>query len=792
MDALEERQPTKEEIEHATKLHARISFFDKEQKERRAAWEKARTYVNGNPGSDGKSGLVRVNLIGSFCETLQANIYAKAPEIGCTPEDRPDEQEYPALAASAKTMQAALNSYLVKDAKLKQRGKAAVRSVLTCGTSWVKLLYQKDKASEPLLKNNLNDIQDNIANIEKLRSETEDEAECSGYDAKLLELRQQEQALNANAEPRLAEGLVMDSVPTGDVIILDNSIKDIDEVGQASALAHRIKMTAGAFKSVFKIKPPGSAAMETSDSAVTSKEADEDDKIVIVYEVWSKADNTVYTICKGTNKYIRDPYQPEQLGDRWYPFFALQIRRIDGVLYPLSTVELLIELQDEYNTRHTRASDHRRKNTSLRIFNKSSNITDEEINAINNRGSGDDAIGVTADPNQPLQNSMVNFPEIPFNPQMYDVSEVMRDMEMVAGVQDAARGAINRAKTATEAEIMAQGMQSRSSEVIDTVEDWLTEIAQYAAHLLILNLTPEQVKERLGQSAIWPEITGREMLGKMGITIRGGSTARPNKMRERDQWIQLMPMMQEALEKSAALKSAGDDKMAKAVLKVLQETLNRFDEKLDIKEFLGIELGEDQEQEFEMPPELQQKIQQGEQLIQDLQGKLQMAGEALKSKVDDMQLQRDKSAEAANTALESARIKADADLQAKREATEASAATERERIASNERIALAREFQKAGMAELSEGVVRSDLDESDEQIAPITPATIAQAIITQAETAAMAQIQSTQALAQMIEQSSEKSTQAVAELATLITQAMTAPKTATLSNGKTITVRTGQ
>lgn len=338
---------------------------------------------------------------------------------------------------------------------------------------------------------------------------------------------------------------------------------------------------------------------------------------------------------------------------------------------------------------------------------------------------------------------------------------------------------------------MAQGMQSRSSEVIDTVEDWLTEIAQYSAHLLLLNLTAEQVKERLGQSAMWPEITARKQLQLIGITIRGGSTARPNKMRERDQWIQLMPMMQDALQKSAELKASGQDDLAKATLKVLQETLNRFDEKLDIKEFLGIDLGEQEQPEFEMPPELKQQIEQGQALIQDLQGKLQQAGEALKSNVDDLQLQRDKSTEAANTAIETARIKADADLQAKREAADLSATTELERIASNERIAVAREFQKAGMGEMAQGASMQPGVNEPAESAPLTPKNIVEAITGQAATAAAAQLETTQILAQLIQESSAQNTQAVTELATLITQAMTAPKTATLSNGKTITVTTG-
>lgn len=655
--ALDEREPTQQETAHAKRLHARIKHFDGLQKARRESWKKARTYVDGNPNGDGAAGLVRVNLIGSFVETLQANIYAKAPEIAVTPEERPDEVEYPMLTGMAKAVQAALNSWLVKDGKLKTRGKTAVRATLTCGTSYVKVLYQRDKQAEPVARNNLNDIQDNIARLQRLRAETEGESECADLDAKLLELRQQESALQGNLEVTLAEGLVVDNVPSEDVIVLDASVRDIDELPQASGIAHRIKMTGAAFKVKFKMAPPATASMEDPESAPEGKEVDEDDKIIIVYEVWSKDDNTVYTLCKGVNKYIREPYQPEALGGRWYPFFALQIRRVDGVLYPLSTVELLMELQDEYNTRHTRASAHRAKNLPVRLVNKSSNITDQEIDAINNRRIGTDVIGISADPKEPLSNQVAAMAEIPFNPAMYDATDVMRDMEMVAGVQDASRGAINKAKTATEAEIMAQGMQSRSSETVDTVEDWLTEIAQYAAHLLMLNLSKDQVMKRLGESVIWPEITGREALDRLGVTIRGGSTARPNKMRERDQWIQLMPMMQEALQKSAELKAAGDEKMARSVLKVLQETLNRFDEKLDIKEFLGIELDDNAEQ-TELPPEVAQQIEQGKALIADLQAKLQQAGEALKSKVDEQSAAREKLESEERTAIEQENIRA--------------------------------------------------------------------------------------------------------------------------------------
>jgi hypothetical protein len=812
MQAVDSREIPPEEAAHAKRLHDRIKYFDGLQSGRRASWKKARTYVDGNPNGDGEKGLVRVNLVGSYVETLQANIYAKAPEISALPEERPDETAYPALSGVAKAVQAALNTFLVKDANLKTRGKTAVRATLTCGTSWAKVIYSSDKSQDPIIQNSLNDIQDNIANLEKLRSETQDYAECANHDAKLVELHQQELALQSKLEVTIAQGLAVDIVPSEDVVVLDGSVKDIDQLDEASAIAHRIKITGSAFKAKFKFNPPAVAYIEEPSEIAESKNIDEDDKLFTIYEVWSKDDNTVYTICKGLNQYVRDPFQPDKLGDRWYPFFALQIRRVDGVLYPLSIVELLIELQDEYNTRRTRAAEHRRKNRVTRIINKASDITDEEIRQINGRSIDTEFVMVSGNPNIPLNQQIESLNPIPYDPMMYDPSDVMRDMEMVAGVQDASRGAINKAKTATEAEIMSQGMQSRSSETIDMVENWLSDIANYSAHLLILNMPIEKIQERLGQDVMWPQITGREQLAKIGITIRSGSTARPNKMRERDQWIQLMPMIQEALQKSSELEQAGNKPMAKAVMKVLQETLKRFDEKIDIQTFLGVNL-DDKQQQQDLPPEIMRQIQQGKQLITDLQQKLDMATQALQSKVDDQQSAKDDARMQADTTISVAQEKARADYQAKIEAANISAQVERERIASNERISIAREYAQAGLTDMIPGALDNEgqahemsedtsiegqedmtgqemMPVARQRAAKITPNTVVHALSAQSE---MHQA-TTQQLAQLIAHSSEQNAQvvtsAVAHLTTLMTQALTAPKSVTLSNGKKITVET--
>ena len=594
------RTPQDEQLKKlAQRFKARIKFFSAQlETDHYARWKLNRRHVNGEEGDDGEGGLVRTNLIASVVNTIQPNIYAKAPEVSVQPQERLTQVYPPEVKAFARTLELALNRFAIRDTLLKTRGKEAVRSSLTCTTGWVKVIFQKDIREDPLIRNRINDEQDNIQRLEALRRETADPAECEQHDAKLAELRSLKAALEKQVEVVHSSGVVIDNVLPEFVLILDNSVRTIDEYTQASAIAHGVFMTVAAYKTRFKSDPPRRATRYSScpgempgdDTAQADARrtvgVDPDDELVLVWEIWSKDDQTVYTQCAGADEFCEEPYQPVTLGAQWYPFFPLQLWRVTGMLYARALVDNLIELVDEYNTRRTNAAEHRRKNLPVRLVNKASGITDEELNAINGRGITTDIIGIKADPGQPLQNQLGSLPEIPYNPAMYDTTDILRDVEMVSGAQDASRGGVNQAKTATEAEIMAMGMQSRTAEQLDTIEDWLTQILTYCAQLLLLNMGEAEIKMAFGDEAVWPELRKKQVFELVTVSIRAGSTAKPNKMRERDQWLQFLPQLQQALVQVSELRQNGNDDMADAMVKVLDETLRRFDERLSIKDFI--------------------------------------------------------------------------------------------------------------------------------------------------------------------------------------------------------------
>ncbi len=739
----EEPQQTEQQKSLARQWGKRLDRALKQQREegQEARLKRLRRYVRGEEGDDGEKGLVRTNIIHANFAAILPQIYAKNPEIAVTPSESADANTYAWVGVFCETLQSVLNRVFIADANLKPRAKSAIRSAMTTGIGWCKVSWQKDLRRDPIIESRIADTQDNLRRVRDLIATLEEGDGSRGdLEAKQAELDQQLASLNQQAEVSAVEGVVIDRVQTEDIFILDDTLADFDGYPQAEAIAHRVWMTCDQYREAFGKDAPKSASRygmdkRETDHGRTSEDADAP-KLVAVFEVWHRLDNTVYTLCAGSDEWARDPYVPEVLGKRFHPFFGLAFNPTDGSKQPLSDAELLIELQDEYNTTRTNFAEHRRENLPVRVYRKGGDLTDNDVLALSNRRAND-WIGIEGDPGQPIQNDIAVLQNPPVDPATYDVSGILRDAEMVLGAGDASKGFINKAKTATEAEIMAMGLQSRVAERQDVVEDWIGDMATYAAELCLQELTPPQVKRIAGESAVWPQLSREQIFDLVHIQIRAGSTGKPNRNQEREQWAQMLPQIQQAMSQVIEARQAGQTDLADSIMKLMEETLRRFDERIDIESFFPQqqEGQEEAPQEPSIPPEVQQQMEQGMQVIQALQQENAALKEQAQGKAEDTALARDRLAfeqarageeialkreEAERMAavrLEEARIKAEAQAQASIEAERIRAESRAAELASQERIALAREMMgvMAQRQQVADDAQQAQADQASQQ-----------------------------------------------------------------------------
>src|SRR6266853_3154294 len=620
----------------------KIDAAEKTNEKRFQRYLTNRNYYAGNMHSDGAPGLVRTNIIFSTIATILPRVYARNPNISVTPSEAVDESEYDLYKKFCRTLEVVLQRIFVRDGKLKSRMKIACRSSMTCEIGWAKVLYQRDIATDPIIMQRMNDIQDNLRRVEALKEKMTDKESIDDQELAKSQLEIQLKSLEENVEVVLKQGIVIDPILSEQVLMLDPSVRQFELYETANALAEVIWLDEERFETVMGYKPtratayygaPEEQGVKGEKSLYVEGRGKEGVSATFykVYEIWSLSDNTVYTWTRGEQGWCRAPYQPPNLGLRWYPYFGLAFCPVDGQFYPISDVDLLKELQDEYNTTRTNFAEHRKENIPVRVVKGGGGLTKQDIELIKNRKINE-IIVVNGTPDIPLSHDIAAFENPPIDSATYDTTPIRTDIEMVSGAGDAERGTVMRAKTATEASYLNQGLASRTGERQDTIEDMIQAMAQYSAEILMQEMTLPEVIKVAGQGAVWPTLSKDRVFDMVQIEIRAGSTGKPNLLAEQEQWVKLLPVVQEAMKTVTELRQTGQMDMAEAVTELLRETFRKFDERIDVDSFMPRSKQGGLQAMAAMVPQLQQQIQLCKEEMQKMGEQLQLAKSGVEAK----------------------------------------------------------------------------------------------------------------------------------------------------------------
>lgn len=603
-----------------------------------------RKYVRGEAHDDGAPGLVRTNLIYVGQATIIPHTYAKNPEISVSPTKAVGPESYKMIKQFAATLEIVERRLFVLDTKLKSKARSNLYSVMTSGEGWLKMLYQRDYATDPIIQGRIQDSQDNLKLIEKRIRDMKDPERITQSERDKYDLLKLIESLESQAEVVAAEGLVIDRVRTEDMLILDKTLFEFDAYSEADALAQGVWMSQTRYEQAFgayeEEDKPTLFAKPTQDYASQSSAPAEgfadEEKFVRVWEIWHKQENLVKTIAEGMKKYCREPYSPPNMPGRWYPFYRWGWNFVDGSIDALEDVAMQKELADEYNRARTNFAQHRENDRPIQLVRGGGSLDQETLDRIQARKRGQ-LIVIPGASGQPISNDIYDFKGNPLDPAVYDTSQIRADFELVQGRGDAAAGSIATVKTATEADILQQGLASRSDYRRDLAEDQIGEMARAAAEILLQELTPEQVEQIAGPAYVWPQMSKDQIFNMVQIEIRAGSSGRPNKMRELENWEKLLPLMQQAIVQIHELRSRGQFELAEANIKLVRETLTRFDERIDIEEYFGPQ-GEEGQAQAQQAAAMQQQIQQ---MSQELEVCKKQLGQVDQAKLQQQQTDAD-------------------------------------------------------------------------------------------------------------------------------------------------------
>ena len=614
--------PSAQEKAHAKALLKAIgaALDRKDFKDAAKGFEKNRKRLRGYTGDDCDKKM-RTNLHYANLAMVRPQIYAKDPEFNVSPTAAVTEDQLGAVQLFAKTSEAVLSSELVKRCKLKRRAKRLIASCYATALGWWKLSWQEQWTKDPIIANRMKDTQDNLARLQELRDDLDDPEQCQNTDAKIAELNQTLLGLQSQSEIAVSRGLTLDFVLAEDVIVVDDSVLEIADYERSQMLAHRIWMTPEKFEQTFGHKADKATRFSErrSDKGSTGAQSG---NLLCVFEAWDQGSNRVYHLCEGYEGYCREPDSPDWTGQRWFPFFLLVWNEVDGGLVPPSDVDLTHELVDEYNQNRNDFVRDRRDTLPFSVVRKGGSLTEKDVTNIRNR-DGADIILVEGVGGKPLAEDLQSVTLGTLNPANYTTDPARADIEQLIGGGDAARGTVLKAKTATEAEIMAQGLRGRSAERTESIEDLLSEVGEYALQVCLRKLTPEEVKRIAGKDATWPTLSAEQVFEQIAVSVRGGSTGKPDRLQDQDRWTKLQPVIEKTVMTVADLYAKGQTRLGLALVAMLRETLRRFDERIDIDQYLP----EAPAQDKPNPEMLAQEVQQLKMHVQELTQQLEKAQE---------------------------------------------------------------------------------------------------------------------------------------------------------------------
>lgn len=548
---------------------------------------------------------LRANLIHGTISAVLPNVYARNPEIATTPIHSGAD-----IKLFCKTLEKVTNRAL-EHAQLKNRAKSTVRAALTCSFGILKVMYQRDPAKDGYIQGRINDAQENLLAIDELARDLQDQDQDHHHDAKRAELEELIKSLQEQSEVQSAEGLVIDRVLTENLLI-DPSICEFWDYTDADWICQIIPMKRSQAEALYKKNLANAKIYQPGQGEPSHKKAKRlasmhldarsgpvsDDQQIAVLEIWDRTTQRVYTMVEGATEWLREPYSPPRAGERWYPFFLLPYQVVDGQFVGPSLVDLTERLQDEHNEARDRFNQHR--DLCIPGWVASADINEKTIKKHSDSRFGE--ITIVDTEGKPLNQVIIPRGHPKIDPIVYDTSAVRDDWEQVTGLQDAARSTVVRPKTATEANILQRALSGRVFEFKDQIEDWLQEIAQYSAQVLLQELTKEQVERYMGAPSTkttmingelvmtiektydWPELTKDRIFDMVDLRIRAGTTGAPDGIEDKESWLKVLPMITNLSIQMQNLQARGMD--YEHIRNLLQETLLRYDDRIDSNLFM--------------------------------------------------------------------------------------------------------------------------------------------------------------------------------------------------------------
>lgn len=495
-----------------------------------ATWVRLREMYRGKQFEGlSREDRIAVNLLWATINVIHPSVSVNHPKItvNARKEDGGDQ---------ARITEAVIN-YWWNHFDFRDPFQRAVLDFLIVGHGWLKVGYAYDEREEDL-------PDDKVAD-----SFSEAVAEADDYATDLPELANE---LPSDSDiydslPKTEQIVVQDQVTLERVSPLDMFVDpEADHLADAAWVAQRVTRDVEEAKRDENYDAAARKKLEPDSDARTPSEEHKkryssDVERVTIWEFYDIKRETVCVFAKGGENFLVKPKAfPYACG---LPFEMLRNHDVPDCFYPVGDIETIEPLQNELNKTRSAMMNHRKKLAQKFIFDPTA-FGPEGIDALRSDEHGTMVpIGETtktlAEVVRPIDSGTIDS-------QMYAYSDtIIGDIDRVTGINEYQRGALPEiSRTATEASIIQDAANARSSHKLSRVENSIRAIARKLVALAQQYMTQEQYAYLVGMNeTVWFEYTREDISAEVDFSVETGSTQPKNETFKAQQALDLMQVL---------------------------------------------------------------------------------------------------------------------------------------------------------------------------------------------------------------------------------------------------------
>lgn len=415
--------------------------------------------------------------------------------------------------------------------------KQMMRRARTTAVGYVKLGFQREMDLSERQTAEISDMAQRLATIGALAADLQD-GEIDPDSAEAEKLRLATEAIQAEPEMVVREGVVF-SFPHSTRLIPSISTEKLMGWVGSEWIAEEIMMTPERIEEVYGIdvgcnfsayKPLRGSPLQGADLRRTDSSSK--DGLACVWEVYEKATGLFMVICEGYPDFLQEPGNPPIQIEQFFPYFAVTFNDVEDEarLFPDSDVENVTHLQREYNRSKEARRQHRFANRPLYL--SPDGALEEEEEASLQAYPAHAVIKVRGlDKGRPATDLLAPVQKIGVDPNLYETADIFDDMQRVTGNQEANIGGTSSA-TATESSIAETSRQGSVGLDSDDLDEMLSQLFRAMSQVMLANLGTETVQKIAGPAAVWPELSRAEIAEELWLSVKAGSSGRPNAARD--------------------------------------------------------------------------------------------------------------------------------------------------------------------------------------------------------------------------------------------------------------------